>query len=128
MMKQQKSNSMLTVLGAALILAALFMPALMLVERSEMYQLELSEISDGVYAYRETVTSSIPANNYTMVTLCDMGGNIYTIKGTVRVINSDTITPYAVWEKFSLVNSDEVTLYVPTGTVQYMGAFSVSRK
>lgn len=93
-----------------------------------IYELELSEISNGVYAYRGDVVSSIPAQNYATATLCDTSGNIYTIKGTVRIINTNHETPHAVLESYNIVNSDTVTLYVPSGTVQYIGTTSVGSR
>lgn len=92
------------------------------------YRFELSEISDGVYAYRETVVSSIPAQNYAMATVCDTSGNIYTIKGTVNVVNSNDVRPYAIWEDSNIVNSDTITIYAPEHSVQYLGTTSVGRR
>lgn len=93
-----------------------------------IYEFELSEISNGIYAYRGDVVSSIPAQNYTTATVCDTSGNIYTIKGTVRIINTKYETPHAVLEDYNIVNSDTVTLYVPSGTVQYIGTTSVGSR
>ena len=93
-----------------------------------VYQFELSEIADGVYAYRETTVSSIPAENYTMATVCDKNGNILTIRGAVKVVNQNDCPPYAVWEDSSIVNGDMITIYAPANTVEYLGAVSVGRR
>lgn len=92
------------------------------------YQFELSEISDGVYAYLGTAVSSIPAENYTMATVCDGSGNMYTIKGTVRVVNYIDSVPYAIWEDYNIVNADVITIYAPTNTAEYLGTVSVRRR
>jgi len=90
-------------------------------------QLNLSEISDGIYAYNETVVSSIPAQNYSMVTFCNESGNTIQIKGHVTIIYTDS-KPYAVLEQYNYVNADRVTLYVPKGSVNYLGTVSVGRR
>lgn len=105
-----------------LVLAAVFVPLHIYSSQYKEYTIQLSELSDGVYAYRETVVSNIHANNYTMTTICDSTGNIYTIKGSARVVPSDFSSPHAVWKKFNLVNADEVTLYIPNGTMKYAGS------
>lgn len=92
-----------------------------------IYQFELAEISDGVYAYREVVESSIPAQNYTMATVCDKSGNIFTIKGTVNIVSQSDTEPYAVWEDWNIVNADVITIYAPLNTIEYLGAVA-SRK
>ena len=88
---------------------------------------KLSEITDGVYAYKETVVSSIPAYNYTIITICDQGGYEHTIKGSVRIVYQDAQQPYAVVKYYDIVYADEITLYVPSGTVQYLGTSTVGR-
>lgn len=93
-----------------------------------VYQFELSEIADGVYAYRETAVSSIPAENYTMATVCDKNGNIFTIRGSVKVVNQNGCPPYAVWEDSNIVNGDMITIYAPANTVEYLGAVSIGRR
>ncbi len=90
-----------------------------------VYNIQLAELQDGVYAYREAVVSRVPAENCTMATICDKNGNIYTVKGNVRVINTDTETPYAVWEYVNIVNADRITIYAPAMTVVDRGVVSV---
>lgn len=93
-----------------------------------IYQFELSEISDGIYAYRETTVSPIPAENYTMATVCDGSGNMHTVKGTVRIVNYVNSAPYAIWEDYNIVNADVITIYAPANTVEYLGTVSVRRR
>lgn len=96
--------------------------------RSVVRQFELSEISDGVYAFQEVAVSSIPAQNYTMATVRDISGNIITVRGTVRIVNQTSLAPYAIWEDRNIVNGDTITIYAPADTVQYLGTVSVGRK
>ena len=94
-------------------------------KHSTIYTLELSEMAEGVYAYREQAVSHIPAQNYTMATFCDTNGNIYTVKGKVFSVNYTSGKPYAVWESTNIVNSDTVTIYAPVGSVVYNGAVTI---
>lgn len=89
---------------------------------------ELSELTDNIYAYKETVVSSIPAYNYTIITICDKDGHEHTIKGSVRIVYKDIKAPFAVVKYYSTVYDDEITLYVPVGTVQYLGTSTAGRK
>lgn len=93
--------------------------------KTETTQFNLSELEQGVFAYQETVVSNVSAHNYSMVTVCNESGNVFTVKGTVSVVYSNTKTPYAVLVTCNLVNEDKITLYVPKGTVKYMGTSTV---
>ena len=53
-------------------------------------------------------------------------GNIYTFKGSVQISYVDT-EPYATVKQCNLVNSDEVHIYVPKGTVSYEESVNISR-
>lgn len=92
------------------------------------YEFEIQEITDSVYAYREMVVSSVPAQNFTMTTFCDKDGNMHTVKGELEIVNNDSVSPYAVWMDYNIVNADKLFLYVPNGTVQYIGALSAERR
>lgn len=81
----------------------------------------LSEIADDVYAYKETIVSSIPAYNYTIITVCDENGCEHTIKGSAKIIYQDIKNPYAVIKDYNIVYSDEITLYIPFGIVEHLG-------
>ena len=86
--------------------------------------LDITEIEDGIYAYRENVVSAIPAQNYSMITFSDVQGNIYTVKGKVKIRTCEE-SPFVIWTMYNIVNSDEVTIYVPSGGVKYIGTVSV---
>lgn len=92
-----------------------------------VYEFELAELSDGIYAYRETVVSSVPAENYTMVTVCDIDGNMFTVKGTVNFVNQTERKPYAVFEDYNMVNSDVITIYATPSAIQYLGTVRSKR-
>lgn len=91
----------------------------------KIYEFELSEIESGVYAYREEVVSAIPAQNYTMTTVRDTSGNVFTIKGSLSVVNTETDRPHAVWTDKDIVNADSITIYAPAKSVVYIGAVTV---
>lgn len=102
--------------------------ALKAMEEPTVYRFEISEISDGIYAYREVAVSAVPAQNYTMATVCDKGGNMFTIRGTVNIISQTNTAPYAVWEKRNIVNGDTITIYAPANTIQYLGTVSIGKR
>ena len=91
----------------------------------KIYEFELSDIESGVYAYREEAVSAIPAQNYTMTTVCDTSGNVFTIKGSLSVVNTETEKPHAVWTDKNIVNADSITIYAPAKSVVYIGAVTV---
>ena len=86
----------------------------------------LSEVNDGVYAIYYNTHSRVPAQNYEVITVC-CNGNIYTFKGSVQISYVDT-EPYATVKQYNLVNSDEVHIYVPKGTVAYEESINIGRQ
>ena len=93
--------------------------------RSTENTYRLSEVNDGVYAIYYNTHSRVPAQNYEVITVC-CNGNIYTFKGSVQISYVDT-EPYATVKQYNLVNSDEVHIYVPKGTVLYEESINISR-
>ena len=93
--------------------------------RSTENTLQLSEVNDGVYAIYYSTHSRVPAQNYEVITVC-CNGNIYTFKGSVQISYVDT-EPYATVKQYNLVNSDEVHIYVPKGTVAYEESVNIGR-
>ena len=93
--------------------------------RSTENTLQLSEVNDGVYAIYYSTHSRVPAQNYEVITVC-CDGNIYTFKGSVQISYVDT-EPYATVKQYNLVNSDEVHIYVPKGTVAYEESVNIGR-
>ena len=86
---------------------------------------QLSEINEGVYVIYYNTHSRVPAQNYEVATVC-CNGNIYTFKGGVQISYVD-IEPYATVKQYNLVNSDEVHIYVPKGTVAYEESVNIGR-
>lgn len=86
---------------------------------------QLSEINNGVYVIYYNTHSRVPSQNYEVVTVC-CNGNIYTFKGDVKISYVDT-EPYITVKQYNLVNSDEVHIYVPKGTVTYEEGVNVGR-
>ena len=93
--------------------------------RSTENTFQLSEVNDGVYAIYYSTHSRVPAQNYEVITVC-CNGNIYTFKGSVQISYVDT-EPYATMKQYNLVNSDEVHIYVPKGTVAYEESVNIGR-
>ena len=93
--------------------------------RSTENTYRLSEVNDGVYAIYYSTHSRVPAQNYEVITVC-CNGNIYTFKGSVQISYVDT-EPYATVKQYNLVNSDEVHIYVPKGTVAYEESVNIGR-
>ena len=93
--------------------------------RSTENTFQLSEVNDGVYAIYYNTHSRVPSENYEVITVC-FNGNIYTFKGSVQISYINT-EPYATVKQYNLVNSDEVHIYVPKGTVAYEESVNISR-
>ncbi len=122
-----KKSIILKIIITTAIVAALMLIVISIVQFSKPQGnviIDITEIEDGVYAYRENVVSAIPAQNYSMITFSDAQGNIYTVKGKVTIRTCEE-SPFAVWTMYNIVNSDEVTIYVPSGGVKYIGTVSV---
>ncbi len=90
----------------------------------EQKEYSLSEIEPGVYCVYNTVSSAIPAENYEMVTLC-CNDQIMTFKGDVDIIYS-TNNARVLIRDYNIVNADNITVYIPKGTVKFQENFSVS--
>lgn len=82
------------------------------------YTLELSEIETNIFAIREEVISAIPAENYTLITICDTKGNMYSIKGKCNIVIQNDVSPYAVIVERNIVNCDGITLYIPMNSIK----------
>lgn len=90
------------------------------------HEYQLTEIQDGVYGTYSTVVSSMPAQNYDIITLC-CNGNIRTFKGTVYITYIDG-NAYATHKDANIVNADEIYVYVPFGTIVYQGTTGISSR
>ena len=82
------------------------------------YTLELSEIETNIFAIREEVISAIPAENYTLITICDTKGNMHSIKGKCNIVIQNDVSPYAVIVERNIINSDGITLYIPMNSIR----------
>lgn len=89
------------------------------------HEYQLYEMSNGVYAIYYTTHSRAPAYNYEVVTLC-CNGNVYTFKGDVNISFTDG-EPYAKVRNYNTVNSDDIYVYVPQGTVVYQPSVDVGK-
>ena len=108
----------------AILLSAIF--AIAIANSSTKYEentYNLSELNDGVYAIYYTVHSSIPADNYEVVTV-NCNNNIYTFKGHVY-INYTEDNHYITYQNYNMINADKMYLYVPTGSVEYQSGITI---
>ena len=87
---------------------------------TETARVELSEISAGAYAILETTVSNVPANNYTITTICNENGSVISIRGSVTTVKNEG-KPYAIITRKNIVNADHVELHIPIGSVEYLG-------
>lgn len=81
----------------------------------ETLEYNLYEINDGIYGYYNIVSSSIPAQNYEVITL--YFGGVYTLKGDVNIHYTNE-RPRLVWEKTKIVNGDTIDVYVPYNSIE----------
>ena len=114
-----------TVIIIGIIFAFVLFIICMIQNRSTENTFQLSEVNDGVYAIYYSTHSRVPSQNYEVITVC-CNGNIYTFKGSVQISYVDT-EPYATVKQYNLVNSDEVHIYVPKGTVAYEESVNIGR-
>ena len=123
----KKKNDKSTVIIISIISAFLLFIVCMIRygNRSTENTYQLSEVNNGVYAIYYNTHSRVPAHNYVVITVC-CNGNIYTFKGSVQISYVDT-EPYATVKQYNLVNSDEVHIYVPKGTVAYEENVNIGR-
>lgn len=89
------------------------------------HEYQLYEMNDGVYAIYYTTHSSVPAQNYEVITVC-CDGNIYTFKGDV-FISFTNGEPYVKVKSYNMVNCDDIYVYVPQGTVVYQQSVNVGK-
>lgn len=107
--------SIVSTLGFAMYQRSIFAPPM-------VYDFSLNELEDGVYAYQEAHVSTLEEWNYTIITVKDTSGNIFTIKGSASIIETDD-PPRCVWTHYKyVVRPETAVLYVPAGTVKYIGA------
>lgn len=79
---------------------------------------ELEEIESGIYAICYSTQSSIPAQNYAVITFCS-NGNIYTFDGETNVSYTEE-NPYAIVEDYvNCVHGATVYIYVPKGSIEW---------
>ena len=124
-MKKKIDKSIVIIIGIIFAFVLFIICMIHYGNRSTENTLQLSEVNDGVYAIYYSTHSRVPAQNYEVITVC-CNGNIYTFKGSVQISYVDT-EPYATVKQYNLVNSDEVHIYVPKGTVAYEESVNIGR-
>lgn len=87
-------------------------------EYAEEYSYELEEIKSGAYAIYNTVSSTTPAHNYNVVTIC-YNGQIHVFQGTVNICQTNNKPHADIISRPHMNYNDEITIYVPKGTVEF---------
>lgn len=118
-MRRNKGNLIIGLLFLAILIMAVI-ASVLFQYHCEIKQFYLSEVQDGIYAIKETVIQAIPAQNFSMLTVCDYEGNIITVIGKCH-INYSYGAPYAILKDYNMRNMDDITVYIPYGTAAYMG-------
>ena len=124
-MKNKINKSIVIIIGIISAFVFFIICMIQYGNRSTENTFQLSEVNDGVYAIYYSTHSRVPSQNYEVITVC-CNGNIYTFKGSVQISYVDT-EPYATVKQYNLVNSDEVHIYVPKGTVAYEESVNIGR-
>ena len=90
---------------------------------AEALGVTLEEIENGVYGYYGVTVSSIPAQNYQMITVY-YGGSIRTLKGYVKICYTNG-EPKIHIKDYNIVNADDIIVYVPKGTIINTGTTGI---
>lgn len=120
-MRCEVSNSFLLSCAATLLALMIFAFAFWLMEdnshTAEPVTFNLTPLTGKVYGYKETVVSSIPTQNYSMLTVCRDDGKILTVKGNIQIVFDDKVNPHGVFVDSNTINSDTLIVYVPSGSI-----------
>lgn len=119
--KKETKQSIKYLLVITCILALIFLGLYKLIsygEYTEEYSYELEEIKSGTYAIYNTVSSTTPAHNYNVVTIC-YNGQIHVFQGTVNICQTSNKPHADIISRPHMNYNDEITIYVPKGTVEF---------
>ena len=83
----------------------------------EVREYDLTELENSTYVYYQRVVSTVPAENYDLVTV-NANGRYLTLDGDVIIRTSDSCR--MTWTDINVVHADDIVLYVPNGTVKYL--------
>ena len=86
----------------------------------------LEEIEDGVYGYYSVTVSSIPAQNYQMITVY-YSGSIRTLKGNIQICYINGEPKFHIID-YNIVNADDIIVYVPKGTIINTGTIGIGSR
>ena len=86
----------------------------------------LEEIEDGVYGYYGVTVSSIPAQNYQMITVY-YGGSMRTLKGDIQICYTSG-EPKIYIKDYNIVNADDIIVCVPKGTIINTGTTGIGSR
>lgn len=114
-----------TIISIIVIVAALIL-FLNWANKTEKYECEIEEIQSGIYARYQSTASSIPADNYEIITVC-INGQLITYEGNVEFIFVENENKIKVTEKPNIVHSDKVIVYIPKDSVEYLGIVGIGK-
>lgn len=114
-----------TIISIIVIAAALIL-FLNWANKTEKYECEIEEIQSGIYARYQSTASSIPADNYEIITVC-INGQLITYEGNVEFIFVENENKIKVTEKPNIVHSDKVIVYIPKDSVEYLGIVGIGK-
>lgn len=126
---KQKNFTVIGVFIVCLILLGITSFAVWAYNNNTQYdelQYQLEELEDGIYGYYSVTVSSIPANNYQIITVYYCG-SIRTLKGHVQICYTNN-EPKIFIKDYNIVNSDVITIYVPKGSIVNTGVVSISSR
>lgn len=118
-------NFFKTIISIIVIVAALIL-FLNWANKTEKYECEIEEIQSGIYARYQSTASSIPADNYEIITVC-INGQLITYEGNVEFIFVENENKIKVTEKPNIVHSDKVIVYIPKDSVEHLGIVGIGK-
>lgn len=118
--KKETKESIKCLLIIVCVLVLVFLAVFKLMsyaDYAEEYSYELEEIRPETYAIYNTVSYAID-DKYEVITIC-YNGKIHVVQGIVN-IHQTSDKPYAdIISKPHRMYSDEITIYVPKGTIEF---------
>lgn len=94
--------------------------------KTKKYECKIEEIQSGIYARYQSTASSVPADNYEIITVC-INGQLITYKGSVEFIFVENENKIKVTEKPSIVHGDKVIVYTSKDSVEYLGTVGIGK-
>lgn len=117
MRKNKKLWSVLKIIVLVIAIALILPKCVSYVFYKEVREYDLTELENSTYVYYQRVVSTVPAENYDLVTV-NANGRYLTLDGDVIIRTSDSCR--MIWTDINVVHADDIVIYVPNGTVKYL--------